>query len=138
MFQGSLYDTLDSDSRFITLVRALDISDGLSEVLGGDDDDDQAYTIFAPTDEAFDKIPREALNELLDDRDALTDVLLRHVVKGTKLSGALSFVDLKSLAGTDISVRTKRGRVLVNDAVLEDGDVLATNGAIQIIDKVLL
>ena len=94
--------------------------------------------MFAPTDEAFDKIARDALNELLDDREALKQVLLKHVVKSTKLSRDLTFVDLKSVANSDISVRVKKGRVFANEARIEDGDIIATNGAVQVIDEVLL
>ena len=71
-------------------------------------------------------------------RDALADVLLKHVVKGTKLSPALTFNDLETVSGDKLRVRTKRGQVWVNDARILDGDLMATNGAIQIIDKVLL
>merc|ERR1712150_336342 len=78
---GSLYDTLDDDSRFVTLVRAINVAELVDEL-----DDNGPYTIFAPTDSAFDKISQEALNDLLDDKEALSSLLLKHVVPGTKLS----------------------------------------------------
>ena len=132
---GSVFDTLDDDDRFSTLVRALevaDLADALDSRRGG------SVTVFAPTDDAFADIPRAALNELLDDPDALRDLLLKHVVKGTKLSPALAFVDLEAESGDTIEVRTRKGRVFVNEAQLIDGDIIGLNGAIQVIDKVLL
>ena len=132
---GSLYQVLNDDSRFVTIVRALEVAD-LLDLL--DDPEAGPFTVFAPTDDAFDLIPREALNELLDDKNALTELLLKHVVKGTKLSPALTFTDLFSEQGTKIKVRTKKGQVYVNEAQLDDGDIVATNGAVQVIDRVLL
>ncbi len=75
---------------------------------------------------------------MLDDKEALTKVLLKHVVPGTKLSRDLTFVDLDSVAGDKLEVKTKKGKVFVNDAAIEDGDIIAQNGAIQVIDRVLL
>lgn len=131
---GSLFEALSEDNRFITLVRALEVSDLIESL----NTTSGPFTIFAPTDAAFDLIPREALNELLEDPSALKNVLLKHVVRGTKLSPALTFVDLVSESGDQIQVRTKRGRVSVNEATLVDGDIIALNGAIQVIDRVLL
>ena len=133
--QGSIYQTLSNDNRFITLVRAIDIAE-LNEEL--DSEDTGPFTVFAPTDAAFDLIPEEALNELLQDKDALRKLLLNHVVDGTKLSQALTFVKLDSLGEKPVNVRVKKGSVFVNDATLTDGDIVATNGAIQVIDRVLL
>ncbi|XP_059092190.1 periostin-like [Tigriopus californicus] len=131
---GSLFEAMSEDNRFITLVRALEVADLIESL----NTTSGPFTIFAPTDEAFDLIPREALNELLDDPSALKNVLLKHVVRGTKLSPALTFVDLIAESGDPIQVRTKRGRVSVNEATLVDGDIIALNGAIQVIDRVLL
>ena len=119
--------------RFVTLVRAINVAELVDEL-----DDNGPYTIFAPTDNAFDKISQEALNDLLDDKEALSNLLLKHVVPGTKLSRDLTFTELKSAAGDKLSVRTKKGRVFVNDAAIIDGDIIGTNGAIQVIDNVLL
>ena len=117
----------------MTLVRAINVAELVDEL-----DDNGPYTIFAPTDDAFDRISQEALNDLLDDKEALSNLLLKHVVPGTKLSRDLTFTDLKSAAGDKLSVKTKKGRVFVNDAAIVDGDIIGTNGAIQIIDNVLL
>ncbi len=133
--EGSLFDTLEADNRFITLVRALEIA-GLDNLIG----DDQAgpWTVLAPTDEAFDSIPLDDLNDLLDDPVQLTKVLEKHLITGTKLSPALSYTTVKTLAGDELTVRTRKGRVLVGPATLLDGDILATNGVVQVIDRVLL
>ena len=97
------------------------------------------FTILAPTEDAFELIPREALNDLLDDQEALSRLLLKHVIRGTKLSASLSFADVETVSGEILKVRTNRGQVLVNgEARILDGDLIANNGAIQIIDRVLL
>ena len=97
-------------------------------------------TIFAPTDGAFLQLPRSGLEEIVDDKKQVSQLLLKHVVMGTKFSPQLSFVTLKSLGKTTIKLRTRTGRVYVGDdgAKLIGGDIATTNGAIQVIDKVLL
>ncbi len=96
------------------------------------------FTIFAPTDDAFDELPRQAVEELFNDTEALVALLKKHVVPSTKLSPSLTFVTLMTLGKEKIKVRIRRGQVFVEDARLIDGDIIATNGAIQVIDKVLL
>ena len=59
------------------------------------------------------------------------------MVRGTKLSPALTFVELENVFGEVLRVRTRKGRVYVNDAAIVDGDIVATNGAVQVIDKLL-
>ena len=97
-----------------------------------------SLTIFAPTDDAFDLLPRRAVDELFNDIKALKDLLLNHVVKKTKLSPDLTFTTLESLGRMEIEVKIRRGKVFIGDANIIDGDIIATNGAIQVIDKVLL
>jgi transforming growth factor-beta-induced protein len=130
---GSIFDSLDKDSRFATLVAGLKIAELVGTLNGKG-----PFTVFAPTDDAFDKLPREALNNLLDNKEALTKVLLKHVVVGTKLSRDLSFGELESVAGAKLSVRTKGGKVVINDSVVIDADIISTNGVIHVIDGVLL
>ncbi len=86
-----------------------------------------------------------------DDRSALEALLANHLVRGVKLSPSLAFATLRSVGGAELRVRARRGRVLVSSkskgeggggggsrATLVDGDLLATNGVVQVIDRVLL
>ena len=96
------------------------------------------FKVFAPTDDAFDQLPRAAVDELFDDPTALGNLLAKHVVTSTLLSPSLTFKELKTVGGSTVNLHTRRGRVFVEDAKLVDGDIIATNGVIQVIDKVLL
>jgi uncharacterized surface protein with fasciclin (FAS1) repeats len=130
---GSVVDVLSEDDRFRVLVDAIE-SANLTAVLNGTG----PYTVFAPTDDAFDQLPRQAVDELFNDQEALVALLTKHVVPATKLSPSLTFVELMTLGKEKIKVKVRRGQVFVEDARLIDGDIVATNGAIQVIDKVLL
>ena len=130
---GSVVEVLAEDNRFRVLTDAIE-SANLTQALNATG----PFTIFAPTDDAFDELPRQAVEELFNDREALEALLTKHVVPGTKLSPALTFVKLMTLGKEKIKVRIRRGQVFVEDAKLIDGDIIATNGAIQVIDKVLL
>ena len=78
-------------------------------------------TIFAPTDDAFDQLPRQAVDELFNDPNALVDLLTKHVVKSTLLSPSLTFKELETAGGQSINVKVRRGRVFIEDARLIDG-----------------
>ena len=78
-------------------------------------------TIFAPTDDAFDQLPRQAVDELFNDPNALVDLLTKHVVKSTLLSPSLTFKELETAGGQNINVKVRRGRVFIEDARLIDG-----------------
>ena len=134
---GSIIETLREDDRFSILVDLIEAAD-LESALNSSSAD--PLTIFAPTDGAFLELPRSGLEEIVDDKKQVTDLLLKHVVKGTKLSPDLSFVTITSLAKTPIKLRTRKGKVYIGEegSRLIDGDILTTNGAIQVIDKVLL
>jgi uncharacterized surface protein with fasciclin (FAS1) repeats len=104
-------------------------------------DDDLAgtgpFTVFAPTDDAFAKIPAADLNALIADVPALTNVLLYHVVDGQVFAGNLDGSDVATLlVGQDLTVDLANGQI--NGANLVITDVLTTNGVIHVIDAVLL
>ena len=133
---GSIFETLSQDNRFSILVDLLEAAE-LAAALNTSSAD--ALTIFAPTDAAFLKLPRSGLEEIVEDKQAVTDLLFNHVTLGTKLSPDLTFKSFKSLTrGNDINTHIRKGQVYVGDAKLIDGDIIATNGAIQVIDTVLL
>ena len=109
---------------------------GLIETLKGDG----PFTVFAPTDEAFSKIPPETLSELLqpENRAKLTAILTYHVVSGRVDSDEVTDLEsATSLQGQTLKISTKDG-IRINDANVLTPDVQATNGVIHIIDAVLI
>lgn len=122
------------DKRFDTLV-ALVKSAGLAETLSGDG----PFTVFAPTDRAFRKVPGRTLRALGKDRGALRRVLLYHAVSGSNEAAELIRLwSVPSLAGPRLHVR-KRGRVVrVSGAKVVQADVAASNGVIHAINRVLM
>jgi len=99
------------------------------------------FTVFAPTDEAFDALPDGALDELLaDPQGELTKVLTYHVVPGEIMSAELTDgMTVETLQGAELTVSVDDdGNVKIDDAVLVTGDVFAENGVIHVIDAVLL
>ena len=121
---------------FNTLVAAVKAA-GLVETLQGAG----PFTIFAPTDAAFAKLPAGTLDALLADKDALRKVLTYHVVPGRVVAGDI--VRAKSLSprtvnGAAIDVAVRDGKVFVNNAQVVSTDVQASNGVIHVIDTVLI
>jgi uncharacterized surface protein with fasciclin (FAS1) repeats len=95
------------------------------------------FTVFAPTDEAFAKIPKDKLDALLADKSALADVLKYHVVAGKVMAADVKAGEVKTLESSNITITTDNG-VMVNDAKVIKTDVLASNGVIHVIDTVLI
>ena len=98
---GTILETLRADDRFSVLVDLIEAAD-LEAALNSTSAD--PLTIFAPTDEAFLKLPRSGLEEIVDDKDQVTEILLKHVVKGTQFSPQLSFIFFQSLAETTVKL----------------------------------
>ncbi|MEH1937121.1 MAG: fasciclin domain-containing protein [Nostoc sp.] len=127
-----IIDTAINAGSFNTLVTAITTA-GLDTALKGDG----PFTVFAPTDEAFSKLPSGAVEELLQDVIKLRKVLEYHVVSG-KINAA-DLVQLQKLTtteGKDIKVNAENN-VKVNDAYIVTSDVEADNGIIHVIDSVL-
>ena len=97
------------------------------------------YTVFAPTDAAFAKVPKKTLNALAKDKAKLRAVLLYHVAKG-KLTAAkvVKRNSIKTLNGQRVRVRVRDGKVFVGGARVTTPDVAASNGVIHVINKVLI
>ena len=108
---------------------------GLAKTLSGKG----PFTVFAPTDAAFKKVPASTLKALRKDRAALRQVLLYHVVSGRypakRLAGRRS---LKTLAGARVRVRTREGTVRVGGARVVQADVRTSNGVIHALNRVLI
>jgi uncharacterized surface protein with fasciclin (FAS1) repeats len=98
------------------------------------------FTVFAPTDAAFAALPAGTLDSLLADKEALKKVLLYHVVSGKVTSDqVVKLTSADSVEGSPIAISVKDGKVYLNDsAVVVTPDVMASNGVIHVIDKVIL
>ena len=97
------------------------------------------YTVFAPTDKAFAKVPKKTLNALLANKAKLKAVLLYHVVAGNVTSSDVAGLSsAKTLNGKSVRIRVAGGNVFVNQSKVTKADVMATNGVIHVVDRVLI
>jgi uncharacterized surface protein with fasciclin (FAS1) repeats len=129
-----IVDTAVADGRFNTLATALTAA-GLIETLKGAG----PFTVFAPTDEAFAKLPAGALEGLLADPAALTKVLLYHVVPGSVMASDVVKLDsAATVEGSSVDINVEDGKVMVDGAQVIIPDVSTSNGVIHVIDTVLL
>ncbi len=97
------------------------------------------FTVFAPTDAAFAKVPKATLAALAKNKAKLRAVLLYHVVKGKVTAGqAMKLRSARTVNGKPLSIRVSGGRVLVGGATVTKADVAASNGVIHVINKVLI
>jgi uncharacterized surface protein with fasciclin (FAS1) repeats len=97
------------------------------------------FTVFAPTDNAFAKVPKATLSALAKDKAKLRAVLLYHVVKGKVTAAqAMKLRSAKTLNGKSLAIRVSGGKVLVGGATVTKADVMASNGIIHVINKVLI
>lgn len=134
--EKNLIDTMVADGRFTTLKKALDEA-GLTVFFQWDN----PVTVFAPTDEAFAKLPEGQLESLLqpENKEQLVRILSHHVAAGSStLSDSLSAKKVNPVKGAPLQVRFQDGRVSVNDAVMLEADIRCTDGVIHAIDTVLL
>jgi uncharacterized surface protein with fasciclin (FAS1) repeats len=128
-----IVDTAVAAGNFKTLAAALQAA-GLVETLKGKG----PFTVFAPTDEAFAKIPKADLDALLKDKAKLTRVLTYHVVPGrVTAKDVASLKEAKTVEGQSIKIDTSAG-VKVDGANVVKADIEATNGVIHVIDSVIL
>lgn len=119
---------------FKTLVAALTEA-GLIETLKSKG----PFTVFAPTDEAFAKLPKGTLEGLLKDKEALKKILLYHVVSGNVMStDVVKLTEAKTVEGSKVKISVKDGKVMINDAKIIKADIKASNGVIHVIDTVIL
>ena len=135
--KNTIVDIAVADGRFTTLVAALTAAD-LVETLS----DDGLFTVFAPTDDAFAALPAGTLDTLLlpESKQALTDILLYHVVSGKVMAAdVVTLSGATTVLGKDVTITVKDGKVFLNDTVqVIITDIEASNGVIHVIDAVLL
>jgi len=129
-----IVDTAVGAGSFNTLVAAVKAA-GLVEALKGTG----PFTVFAPTDEAFAKVPKAALEALLADKEALKKVLFYHVVAGNVMAkDVVTLKEAKTLQGSAAKITIKDGKVMVDNANVVKTDIACTNGVIHVIDSVIL
>jgi uncharacterized surface protein with fasciclin (FAS1) repeats len=129
-----IVETATAAGEFKTLTALLKTA-GLAKVLKGDG----RFTVFAPTDRAFAKVPQKTLKALQGDKAKLRSVLLYHVADG-RLTAAkvVKRKSIKTLNGRRLPVRVRNGKVFVGGARVTTADVAASNGVIHVINRVLI
>jgi uncharacterized surface protein with fasciclin (FAS1) repeats len=133
---GDLVATALADGRFKTLAKVLTEADLVKTLQGKG-----PFTVFAPTDEAFAKLPKETVAALLkpENRERLQEILTYHVIaESVDLAGALAAGEAKTVQGTPVTVKFAEGRIRVNEANLINADIECSNGVIHVIDSVIL
>ena len=120
---------------FKTLVTAIKAADLVTTLKG-----DGPFTVFAPTDKAFDKLPKGTLEDLLkpENKAKLAAILTYHVVPGKTMAADVKTMTCKSVSDKDLDVKVSDGAVTVNDAKVIKTDIKASNGVIHAIDTVLM
>ena len=128
-----IVDTAVDAGKFTTLATALKAA-GLVDTLKGPG----PFTVFAPTDEAFAKIPKAKLDALLADKAMLTKVLTYHVVPGKVLAADVKTGKVATVQGSNLMVKAKKSGVMVDKSNVTSTDIMADNGVIHVIDTVLM
>ncbi len=127
-----IVDTAVAAGNFKTLATALTAA-GLIDTLKGKG----PFTVFAPTDAAFAKIPKADLDALLKDKAKLTSVLTYHVVVGKVMAADVKAGKVKTVQGSELTISTAGG-VMVDGAKVTATDIMADNGVIHVIDSVIM
>jgi uncharacterized surface protein with fasciclin (FAS1) repeats len=129
-----IVETAKAAGSFNTLAKAIEAA-GLTETLKGEG----PFTVFAPTDEAFAKLPQGTLESLLQDREKLATILKYHVVPGeVSSSQAMQISKAETVAEKSLPITRKSGKLMVGNATVTKADIPASNGIIHVIDTVLL
>jgi uncharacterized surface protein with fasciclin (FAS1) repeats len=130
----NLVETASEAGNFKTLLTAAQEA-GIAQTLASEG----PFTVFAPTDEAFAKLPEGTVENLLKDKEALTKILTYHVLPGKVMSkDVLGVTSAKTLQGQEVSFSTTGNGVMINEANIIQTDIEASNGVIHIIDSVIL
>jgi len=132
----SIVDIATSDQNFSTLVQALKAGD-LVDTLKGKG----PFTVFAPTNAAFDALPKGTLENVMkpENKTTLQGILKHHVVKGRQMAeGVAKESTISPMEGPSLKIRAKDGTVRIGDATMRQTDLDAGNGVVHAIDRVLL
>lgn len=136
MMKNDIVDTAVAAGMFNTLAKALQSADLVSTLKGMG-----PYTVFAPTDEAFAKLPSGTLDMLMrpENRDKLRSILLYHVVPGNVSAAEVMKMNMATTAGgQQVNIMMMGDRVMVGNAHVVKADITASNGTIHVIDTVLM
>ncbi len=134
--KADIVDTAIAAGNFNTLVAAIKAA-GLVDTLKGAG----PFTVFAPTDAAFAKLPPGTIDDLLkpENKAKLVAILTYHVVTGKVMAkDVASMTSAKTVNGKDLTIKTMDGKVMINDATVTTADIEASNGVIHVIDTVLM
>lgn len=131
--EKDIVDTAVAAGNFTTLVKAVQAA-GLVDTLKGPG----PFTVFAPTDEAFAKLPAGALDSLLANPEKLKKVLLYHVIPGKVMAADVHTMKAKTAEGSSANIMVHDGKVMVDKAMVEKTDIVCSNGVIHVIDSVLM
>jgi uncharacterized surface protein with fasciclin (FAS1) repeats len=131
---ADIVDTAVGAGQFNTLVTAVKAA-GLVDTLKGEG----PFTVFAPTDEAFAKLPAGTVEGLLKDTEKLKQVLLYHVVAGKVMAAdVVNLTSAKTVQGSSATVKVEGGKVKIDNANVVKTDIVTDNGVIHVIDSVIL
>lgn len=136
MMKGDIVDVAASNGSFNTLVAAIKAADLVGTLKG-----EGPFTVFAPTDDAFAKLPKGTVESLLlpENKDKLIAILTYHVVPGKVMAQDVVKLDkATTVNGQDVLITTEDDKVMVNNATVTAVDVKAKNGVIHMIDTVLM
>ncbi|MFH2050434.1 MAG: fasciclin domain-containing protein [bacterium] len=129
-----IVETAAAAGNFTTLLAAAEEA-GLVDALKSEG----PFTVFAPTDEAFAKLPEGAVEALLEDKDKLASILTYHVVEGAVDAGKVVKLDkAETLNGQSVTILVLEGKVMIDNAQVTMTDIICSNGIIHIIDNVIL
>jgi uncharacterized surface protein with fasciclin (FAS1) repeats len=134
--EKDIVDTAVAAGQFKTLASAIQAA-GLVDTLKGDG----PFTVFAPTDEAFAKLPAGTVENLLkpENKDQLVAILTYHVVPGkVEASEVVTMDEAKTVNGKMVDIKVKGDTAMVNDAKVTKTDIAASNGVIHVIDTVIM
>ncbi len=132
---GDIVEVASGAGSFGTLVAAVQAA-GLVDTLKGPG----PFTVFAPTDAAFQKLGQEKIDKLLkpENKEKLVKILTYHVVPGKVMAADVKPGEVKTVEGSVITIKAADGKVTVNDALVEKTDIPASNGVIHVIDTVII
>ncbi|MFZ2149920.1 MAG: fasciclin domain-containing protein [Minisyncoccia bacterium] len=129
----NIVETAVENPEFSTLVTAVKAADLVATLSGPG-----PFTVFAPTNDAFAKIPAETLQAVLADKAKLTSILTYHVVSGKVMAKDVAgMTEAKTVQGSTVKIDASNG-VMINDAKVIKADIECTNGVIHVIDSVLM
>ncbi|WP_422071158.1 fasciclin domain-containing protein [Tranquillimonas rosea] len=134
MAEMNIVETAQENGNFTTLLAAAEAA-GLAETLSGEG----PYTVFAPTDDAFDALPDGTVESLLADTEQLTSILTYHVIPSAVMSGDLEDgMTAETVNGESVEISIDGDTVMVDGATVTQADIEASNGVIHVVDTVLM